>query len=101
MTEKEILDWAFYKIDGDSYHEKQILKIALCQSYQQKYTDIDTMCKNAGLAPAQAEEIKQWKQHNKPIDSYVFYTLYDYLISKERERYLKAVYLYYKQNSHL
>lgn len=33
MTEKEILDWAFYKIDGDSYHEKQILKIALCQSY--------------------------------------------------------------------
>lgn len=33
MTEKEILDWAFYKVDGDPYHEQQILKIALCDSY--------------------------------------------------------------------
>ena len=101
MTEKEILAWAFYKIDGNSYHEEQILKIALCDSYQKKYTDIETMCKNAGLAPAQAEEVKQWKRHNKFIDSYVFYTLYDYLVYKERERYLKSVNIYYKQNSQL
>lgn len=33
MNEKEILDWAFYKIDGNSYHEGQILKIALCDKY--------------------------------------------------------------------
>ena len=101
MTEKEILDWAFYKVDGNSYHEGQILKIALCDSYQKKYTDIDTMCKNAGLAPGQAEEVKQWKKHNQQLDSYVFYTLYDYLVYKERERYLKSVNIYYKQNSQL
>ena len=54
------------------------------------------MCKNAGLAPAQAEEVKKWKYHNRPLDSYIFYTLYDYFVYKERERYLKAVNLYYK-----
>ena len=101
MTEKEILDWAFYKVDGDPYHEQQILKIALCDSYQKKYTDIFTMCKNAGLSPEQAEQVRQWKYHGKFLDSYIFYTLYDYLIGSERERYLKAVNLYYKQNTHL
>ena len=98
MNEKELLEWAFYKIDGNNENEQQILKIALCQSYQKKYTDIQTMCKNAGLSPEQAEEVRLWKQHNKPIDSYVFYTLYDYLLWNERERYLKALNIYYKQN---
>ena len=101
MTEKEILDWAWYKIDGNPYHEQQILKIGLSDNFQKKYTDIDTMCRNAGLAPMQAEEVKQWKQHNKELDSYIFYTLYDYFVYKERERYLKAVNLYYKNNPHL
>lgn len=99
MNEKELLDWVFYNVEGDLGKEGQILKIALCQSYQQKYTDLYTMCKNAGLAQGQAEEVKLWKQHNKQIDSYILITLYDYLVYYERERYLKAVYIYYKQNS--
>lgn len=98
MTEREILDWAFYNIDGNSYHEEKILKIALCDSYQKKYTDIDTMCKNAGLAPAQTDDVKRWKYHNKELDSYIFHTLYDYLVYKERDRYIRAIQVYYKQN---
>ena len=99
MTEQEILDWAWYKIEGNTYHEQKILKIGLCESYQKKYTHIDTMCKNAGLTHFQAEEVKQWKYHNKQLDSYIFYKLYDYFVYKERERYLNSVYLYYKQNT--
>ena len=100
MTDKEILDWAWHNIDGNNYHEQKILKIGLCESYQKKYTDIDTMCENAELAPMQAEEVKQWKYHNKKLDSYVFYKLYDYFVYSERERYLKSLHLYYKQISH-
>ena len=33
MTERELLDWAWFKIDGNTEHEEQILKIALCDRY--------------------------------------------------------------------
>ena len=101
MTENEILDWAWRKIEGDPYHEQKILKIALCDSYQKKYTNILTMCLNAGLTAEQAEQVRLWKYHNKELDNYIFYTLYDYLAYKERDRYIRAVSIYYKQNSNL
>ena len=30
MTEKELLDWCFYNVDGYTQKEWDILKIALC-----------------------------------------------------------------------
>lgn len=54
------------------------------------------MCKNAGLAPAQTDDVKRWKYHNKELDSYIFHTLYDYLVYKERDRYIRAIQVYYK-----
>ena len=100
MTEDELLDWHFHYVEGDISQERKILKIALCDSYQKKYTDIDTICKSAGLAPKQIEDVKRWKQHDTAIDEYIFYTLYDYLIYYERERFIKSLNIYQQQNSH-
>ena len=99
MNEQRLLDWAFYNIDGDTSKEGEVLKIALCQSYQQRYTDLKTMCFNAGLTDYQVELVRKWKQHGGQLDSYIFYTLYEHLIYNERERYLKSLCIYYKQNN--
>ena len=90
--------WTEKGIEREGINGKHFLKKS---TYTELNKAIDTMCRNAGLAPMQAEEVKQWKQHNKELDSYIFYTLYDYFVYKERERYLKAVNLYYKNNPQL
>lgn len=99
MSEKELLDWCFYNVDGYPQKEWDILKIALCQKYQENYSDIQTMCLNAGLPQDAAEAVKRWKYHNQQADTYILNTLYDYLVYKERERFLKSLHIYYKQNS--
>lgn len=98
MNENELLDWLFFNVDGDTLKEWSILKIALCRSFQQQYSDIESMCKNAGVSYA-AEDVRKWKQNNKQVDTYILDTLYDYLVYQERERFLKSANLYYKQNS--
>jgi len=54
------------------------------------------MCKNAELPQDAAEAVKRWKYHNQQADTYILNTLYDYLVYKERERFLKSLLIYYK-----
>lgn len=54
------------------------------------------MCINAGLSLEAAEIVRRWKQHNQTADTYILDTLYDYLVYKERERFIKSLYIYYK-----
>lgn len=74
--------------------EAQILKIALCRKYQQDYSDIDTLCRRAGLYPAEAEAIKRWKQHSIGDCSNEINRLLSYIEYEEPERYRKALYIY-------
>lgn len=83
-------DW----FDGTPEAEAQILKIALCRKYQQDYSDIDTVCKRAGLYPAEAEAIKRWKQHGIGECSNEISRLLAYIEYEEPERYRKALYHY-------
>lgn len=99
MNENELLNWSFQNVEGIIEKEAEVLKIALCQSYQNRYTDLKTMCKNAGLTPFQAEEVRKWKQNGHKLDTYIFYQLYQYLCYDERERFIRAIQIYKNQNS--
>ena len=98
MDDNTLVLWAYNHIEGDPEKECEVLKIALCQSYQKQYTDIETLCKNAGLGNGQAEMVKKWKQNGRIIPYYEIKILYDYICYYEKERFIRAVKAYYRNN---
>ena len=86
--------WLEYYVDGNIEAEDQILKIALCRKYQEEYSDLQTVCKNAGLYPAEAEAIRKWKYHGRECYNNETGRLLDYIRWYEPERYDKALTIY-------
>lgn len=90
-------EWYNRYVDGKPEAEERILKIALCRKYQKDYTDIDAVCKAAGLYPPEIEAIKQWKQHDIGDCINERNRLLSYIQYSECERYNKALLNYYRE----
>lgn len=89
--------WIDRYVDGNPEAEARILKIALCRKYQHDYSDIDKVCKAAGLYPAETEAIKRWKAHSLGNCVNEINRLLAYIEFAEPDRYNKALYNYYRE----
>lgn len=76
--------------------EEGILKIALCGKYQEKYSDISTLCKLCGLTDADRKQIEGWKYHGRAADPLILRVIFDYIEEYEKERFDNSYYLYYR-----
>ena len=91
-------DWIIRFVDTDPEGQEEVLKIALCQKYQRDYSNLITLCENAGLGAERANTVKKWLYRNDYY-GYEEDILYEYIKENEPERYKKALTIYYNNRN--
>lgn len=98
MIDKE---WIYNNVDGEPQAQEAILKLALNYENHHYYKDLKTLCREAGLYPAETRAIMEWVEGGTDDYTNEINRLFSYLEFSIPDLFNKCVLEYYNKLNNL